>query len=77
MRGVFLIRSLLRLIAVFSRALLRGDPWAYWTLAGVAVLAVIAWFVQFAKKPLGGGPEKAPTDEAQFTDVKNPYRDGF
>ncbi len=71
----FAIRSVFRLVFVFGRSLVRGEPWAFWTVLGAVVLGIVSWFVWYAKRPLGGDPEKTPTDEAEFTDAKNPYRD--
>ena len=71
----FAIRHVFRLIFVFGRSLYRGEPWAYWIVLGIAVLGIVAWFVGFARRPLGGDPDRTPTDESEFTDAKNPYRD--
>jgi len=68
------LRFLVRLLIPFFRAVWRGDPHAVAALAGVIGIAIVSGFVWFARRPLGGDPEKTPIDEAAFRDDSNPYR---
>jgi hypothetical protein len=68
------LRLLFRLLIPFFRAVWRGDPYAISALAGMIGLATLVGFIWFAKRPLGGDPEKTPIDEALFRDDANPYR---
>jgi hypothetical protein len=74
MRGRLALQGF-RLIAAFGRSLYRGDVWSWSVLLGALVVGILCWLVWFAKRPLGGDPEKNPADEDQFGDSKNPYRD--
>ena len=66
---------LLRLIPRLIRGLARGEPWAIWTVVGLAAVIGVTAFIQFARKPLGGDPEAPPIPDDAFLDAKNPYRD--
>jgi hypothetical protein len=68
------MRVLIRLLALLVNGLRKGNPYAQATLAVIIALAVIAGFIWFARRPLGGDPEKPPLDESDFQDEKNPYR---
>ena len=70
------IRALLRWILFpLSRALWRGDPRAWTGVAVVGALVALWSFIQFARRPLGGGVETMADDEGAFRDEKNPYRE--
>ena len=74
MRWIIGIRALFRLLMIFVQALREGNPYAQLALGLIVAVALFAGFLKFARRPLGGDPEKPPMDEADFQDKKNPYR---
>ncbi|MDB5350721.1 MAG: hypothetical protein JWN86_1968 [Planctomycetota bacterium] len=68
------MRVLIRLLALLVNGLRKGDTSAQAALAVIVAVAVVVGVVWFARRPLGGDPEKPPLDEADFQDEKNPYR---
>jgi hypothetical protein len=75
MLKVFAIfRLLSRLLVYFVKELQAGNPYAI----GVAVMGMIGGLTYalswFARRPLGGDPEKLALSDDAFQDDANPYR---
>lgn len=74
MRLLFLLRPLFRLVLIFNQELRAGNPYALGA-AGLLVAAVVGFGIfRFARRPLGGDPEKPPISDDDFRDDANPYR---
>ncbi len=68
------MRSLFHLLWIFTKGLSRGEAWTYWVL-GAGAVAIALWaFVNFARRPLGGDPDRLPSENELLRDDKNPYR---
>lgn len=74
MRWFFGIKFLIRMLILLGREVQAGNPYALALLAILIGAAVLTVFLRFARRPLGGDPEKPPIDESLFRDDANPYR---
>lgn len=74
MRWVQGIRLIIKLIAMFVLELRKGNPYAVGAVALLVMLGVAAAFVKFAKRPLGGDPERPSVSDDDFRDARNPYQ---
>ncbi len=68
------VRLLFRFVPYFIQQLRVGNPYAIGSVVLAGVFAIAWGFLRFARKPLGGDPDKPLTDYA-FQDDANPYRD--
>ena len=68
------MRALIRLAILFVNELRKGNPYAQFAVAGVVVVTLFWGLLWFARRPLGGDPEKPSVDDSAFQDENNPYR---
>lgn len=68
------IRLIFRLLALFARELRAGNPYALGAVGLLVAVAVVSGFLWFARRPLGGDPEKPPISDEDFRDDANPYQ---